>query len=190
VLIAFVAWKMIEGVTFLEIEPSEPLVARFSTLWHTNDMSKQWQLNTVFHAYYQQIKVSIESFPHMTPHTLYQYRSITKFCADQHFIYITACKDESKEELHSYYKLTDEDMEQITKEWLEEFCVPVAYAEPSDDEIIGSPLVTRVKHVGHTNAKKKKKKEEVQDVETDEKDNVSEGNGSGSLGGGGDEVDG
>jgi hypothetical protein len=40
VLIAFVAWQMPEGVTFPEVEPSEPLVARFSTLWYTNDMSK------------------------------------------------------------------------------------------------------------------------------------------------------
>jgi hypothetical protein len=41
-LIAFVTWKMPEGATFLEIEPSELLATRFSTLWYTNDMSKQW----------------------------------------------------------------------------------------------------------------------------------------------------
>jgi hypothetical protein len=40
-LIEFVAWKMPEGATFPKIEPSEPLVAIFSTLWYTNDMSKQ-----------------------------------------------------------------------------------------------------------------------------------------------------
>jgi hypothetical protein len=40
VLITFVAWKMPEGATFPEIEPSEPLATRFSTLWYTNDMSK------------------------------------------------------------------------------------------------------------------------------------------------------
>jgi hypothetical protein len=118
ILIAFFAWKMPEGATFPEIEPSESLAARFSTLWYTNDMMKQWQSNVVFHAYYQQLKVSIESFPCMTPCTLHQYRPIEKFHADPHFIYITACRDENKEELQSYYKLTDEDMEQITKEWL------------------------------------------------------------------------
>jgi hypothetical protein len=42
VLIAFVAWQMPEGVAFLEVEPSKSLAARFSTLWYTNDMSKQW----------------------------------------------------------------------------------------------------------------------------------------------------
>jgi hypothetical protein len=40
-------------------------------------------------------------------------------------------RDENQEELQSYYKLTDDDMEQITKEWLEEFLVPVVDEELS-----------------------------------------------------------
>jgi hypothetical protein len=40
VLISFVTWQMLEGVTFPKFEPSEPLAARFSTLWYTNDMVK------------------------------------------------------------------------------------------------------------------------------------------------------
>jgi hypothetical protein len=96
ILITFVTWKMPEGATFPEIEPSEPLATRFSTLWYTNDMTKQWQSNVMFHAYYQQLKVSIESFPCMTPHTLHQYRPIEKFHTDPHFIYITAHRDENQ----------------------------------------------------------------------------------------------
>ena len=42
ILIPFFSWKMPEGDTFPDIEPSEPLVARFSTLWYTKDMTKQW----------------------------------------------------------------------------------------------------------------------------------------------------
>jgi hypothetical protein len=44
-------------------------------------------------------------------------QTTSKVPCRSHFIYITACRDESKEELQSYYKLTDEDMEEITKEW-------------------------------------------------------------------------
>jgi hypothetical protein len=40
-----------EGETFPEVEPSEPLVTRFSTLWYTNDMAKQWRLKDFFHTY-------------------------------------------------------------------------------------------------------------------------------------------
>jgi hypothetical protein len=99
ILIAFVAWKMPEGATFPEIEPSESLAARFLTLWYTKDTTKQLQSNAVFHAYYQQLKVAFESFPRMTPCTLHQNRPIAKFRADPHFIYITARRDENQEEL-------------------------------------------------------------------------------------------
>jgi hypothetical protein len=64
---------MLEGATFLEIEPSKSLAAWFSTMWYTNKMTKQWQSDDMFHAYYQQLKVAIESFLRMTPHTLHQY---------------------------------------------------------------------------------------------------------------------
>jgi hypothetical protein len=53
ILISFFTWKMPEGATFLEIEPTEPLAAQLSTLWYTNDMMKQWKSNVVFHGYYQ-----------------------------------------------------------------------------------------------------------------------------------------
>jgi hypothetical protein len=52
ILIAFIAWEMPEGVTFPDIEPFEPLVAKFSTLWYSSDMNKQWQSNSIFHTYY------------------------------------------------------------------------------------------------------------------------------------------
>jgi hypothetical protein len=63
ILIAFVAWEMPVGATFPEVEPSEPLAARFTTLWYSSDMAKQWQTNAVFHTYYLQLKRAIESFP-------------------------------------------------------------------------------------------------------------------------------
>jgi hypothetical protein len=127
----------------------------------------------------------------MTPCTLHQYRPIAKFRVDPHFIYITEHRDENQEELQSYYKMMDDDMEQITKEWSEEFLVPVADAELSDTDTIGSPIVTRVEHVRQSSGtKKKKKQDEVQDIESDEEDNASEDNGSGSPRGGEDEEEG
>jgi hypothetical protein len=88
-------------------------------------MVKQWQSNVVFHTYYLQLKRDIESFPHMTPNTLHWFRPFTKFHIDSHFIYITTHRDEHKEELQLNYKLTEEDVEEITKEWPAEFLVPV-----------------------------------------------------------------
>jgi hypothetical protein len=109
----------------------------------------------------------------MTLNTLHTYRPLAKFHVDRHFIYITACKDESKEEPQSYYNLTKEDLEEITKEWLAEFLVPIEDAELSDPDLIESPMVTGTEYDGPSSAKKKKKKEEVHDIDSQEKDIAS-----------------
>jgi hypothetical protein len=51
------------------------------------------------------------------------------FNVDQHFTYITMRVDEHKEKLHSYYKLSEEDLEEITKEWSIDLLIP---ANPTD----------------------------------------------------------
>jgi hypothetical protein len=56
ILISFIAWEMSEGATFLDIDPFEPLDAKFNTLWYSSDMNKKWKSNFVFHTYYNQLK--------------------------------------------------------------------------------------------------------------------------------------
>jgi hypothetical protein len=143
ILIAFIAWEMLEGETFPKIEPSEPLAAKFTTLWYSSDMAKHWKSSVVFHTYYLQLKRAIESFPRMMPKNLHRFIPFVNFYADKHFIYITAHKDEQKQELQSYYKLTEEDMEEITKEWPTKFLIPVDQVELSDLDLIRSHVVTR-----------------------------------------------
>jgi hypothetical protein len=75
ILIAFIAWEMPEGATFPDIEPFEPLAMKFTMLWYSSDMGRQWQSNAVFHTYYLQLKRAIESFPHMTPNTLDRFQT-------------------------------------------------------------------------------------------------------------------
>jgi hypothetical protein len=52
ILITFIAWEMLEGETFPELEAYEPLAAKFTSLWYSSDVVKQWQSNVVFHTYY------------------------------------------------------------------------------------------------------------------------------------------
>ena len=59
ILIAFISWEMPEGATFQNIKSFEPLATKFSTLWYSNDMNKQWQSNAMFYMYYNQLKVAI-----------------------------------------------------------------------------------------------------------------------------------
>jgi hypothetical protein len=42
ILITFVTWEMPEGATFPEFQQSEPLAVRFTTLWYSSNMVKQW----------------------------------------------------------------------------------------------------------------------------------------------------
>jgi hypothetical protein len=108
-----------------DTEPFEPLAMKFSTLWYSSDMNKQWQSNVIFHTYYNQLKVAIQSTPRITPNTLHRFRPLMKFSTDRHFIYITVHADEHKQQLQSYYKLTEDDLEEITKEWSADLLVPV-----------------------------------------------------------------
>jgi hypothetical protein len=43
ILIMFITWDMLEGATFSDIKPFEPLATKFSTLWYSSDMNKQWK---------------------------------------------------------------------------------------------------------------------------------------------------
>jgi hypothetical protein len=93
---------------------------------------------------------------------------LIKFITDHHFIYLTPHADEHQEQLQSYYKLTEEDLEEITKEWLVDLLVP---ADPVDISDIDSPEATqdtsrpsKMKKTKKT--KETKKLEEVQDVDS------------------------
>jgi hypothetical protein len=97
ILIEFTNWEMLEGVTFSDIEPFEPLVVKFTMLWYSDDMGKHWKSNSIFHTYYLQLKRDIESFPRMMPNTLDRFRPLMKFRADMHFIYITMRTYDNKE---------------------------------------------------------------------------------------------
>jgi hypothetical protein len=132
ILITFTAWEMPKGATFSDIEPFEPLAAKFSTLWYSSDMNKKWQSNNVFHTYYNQLKIAIQATPRITPNTLHRFRPLMKFNVDLHFIYITPRVDEHHQQLQSYYKLTEEDLEEITKEWLVDLLIPAGPVELSD----------------------------------------------------------
>jgi hypothetical protein len=65
ILIAFIGWEILKGATFPEIDPSKQMAGKFTTLWYSSDMVKQFHSNAVFHTCYLQLKRAIESFPHM-----------------------------------------------------------------------------------------------------------------------------
>jgi hypothetical protein len=107
-----------------------------------------------------------------------------KFHAEKHFIYITACEEKHKEVIQSYYKLTEEDLEEITKEWPAELLIPVDPTELFNPKLIESLVIT---HEGHDTpgTSRRKKIEEVQQLSSASEETASDSPG----GGGDDEVD-
>jgi hypothetical protein len=59
------------------------------------------------------MKRAIGVVPCMMSNTLHQFIPLMKFRKDRHFIRITAHADEHNEEIQSYYKVTEEDLEEI-----------------------------------------------------------------------------
>jgi hypothetical protein len=153
---------MPEGVTFPDIKSFKPLTVKFATLWYSSDMNKQWQSNAVFHTYYIQLKRSIEVEPRMTSNTLQRFRPLMKFNTDRHFTYITTREDEHKEQLQSYYKLTEEELEEITKEWSVDLLIPTNLTDIYD---IDSPEDIDKEH-NTPGTSRQKKTEEVQNLKT------------------------
>jgi hypothetical protein len=74
-----------------------------------------------------------------------------------HFIYIIARANEHHQQMHSYYKLIEEELEEITKEWSVDLLIP---ADPAKLCNVDSP-----KAVHNTpGPRNTKKNEEAQDV--------------------------
>jgi hypothetical protein len=93
----------------------------------------------------------------MTLNTLERFIPLMKFHAYRNFIYITMPVDDNKEDLQSYYKITKEGLEEITKEWPTKFLIPVAKEELSNPNLIGSPVVTCEEYNAPNSSRRKKK---------------------------------
>ena len=128
--------------------------------------------------YFNQLKVSIQAMPHITPNTLHRVRPLMKFNVDHNFTYITMRIDEHQQQLQSYYKLTKDDLEEINKEWLANLLVRVDPADISDVNIAKTMLDI---------PSKMKKYDEVQDVHSTSTKTTSispeQGNDGGEIGG-------
>jgi hypothetical protein len=151
---------MPKGATFLAIKPFKLLAAKFTTLWYLSNMRKQWQTNMFSNTYYLDLKRSIEVEPRMTLNTLQRFEPRMKFRTDRHFIYITTRVDDHKDDLQSYYKLKEEDLEEITMDWSKNLLIPIYPAEMSNPD---SPETMHKEH-DTPRPNRRKKTEEVQDL--------------------------
>jgi hypothetical protein len=94
----------------------------------------------------------------MTLNALHRFWPLMKFSIDRHFIYITTHVDEHKQQLQSYYKMTEEDLEEITKDCSTNLLLPADPVEISD---VDNPETAQ----DTPGPSKTKKTEEVQELD-------------------------
>ena len=90
--------------------------ARFANLWVTIDAKKQDTNNVVFYFYYEQLCKAISVSSRVTCEVIDMYGKIMHFTVDQHHIYLQPRTQKGCERNLGYYRMTQEDIEQVIKD--------------------------------------------------------------------------
>jgi hypothetical protein len=118
ILIRLIGWKEPKQGIFLNTNLSFR-GARYANLWVTSDPMKQDANNMVFYYYYDQLCKAISSSPQVTREVTNTYRKIMRFTADWNHIYLQSHAHQGNNSHISYYRMTQEDIEQVIKDQLE-----------------------------------------------------------------------
>ena len=114
ILIGFVGWKEPKQGLFLNTYLNFR-GAHFANLWVTLDAEKHDANNMAFYYYYDQLCKAISISLHVTCEVPNTYGKIMRFAADQHHIYLQPRAQKGGDRHIGYYKMTQEDIEQVIK---------------------------------------------------------------------------
>ena len=120
IIIAFVGWKEPRDNHFLTI-PTDCRGVRYANLWETKDLEHENLSNMVFYMYYQMLYEVIQKTPRITNEVIDAYSKKVWFLADMHQIWIKPHGIKKFGWYASPYRMIVEDVEQIIKEWPEEW---------------------------------------------------------------------
>ena len=118
ILIRFIGWKEPKQGIFLNTNMSFR-EACYANLWVTSHAIKQDANNMVFYYYYDQLCKAISISPHVTREVTDTYSKIMCFIADRHHIYLQPRAQQDADKHIGYYRMTQEDIEQVIKDQLE-----------------------------------------------------------------------
>ena len=97
---------------------------RYVNLWANQDPDNQRVSNNVFFTYYQQLCAVVASRPRITKDLTDMYKKQIHFMTDLHRIYIKPRGVKTKDWYTGSYRMVKVDIEEIIKEWLEEWRNP------------------------------------------------------------------
>ena len=100
-LIALVGWREPIEAQFVDVPPEMPGVARYASLWVSQDKALQQMTNYVFAFYSMNITYETLKTPRLSNELFSQYTGVADFKADMHNVFIQACADNK----HTWWKL-------------------------------------------------------------------------------------
>jgi hypothetical protein len=165
---AFVMWKGPKNTQFLLVR-SDYRGVRYANLWTNADPERQRINNQVFYTYYQQLCTLIASRPIIIKEVPDMYKKGIRFMADMHRIYIKPRGVKEKDWYTGAYWMERQDVEEIIKEWSEEWRNSIVDISDSDEEKEkeeekekgkGKEKIGEKKKKEHTREKRKASQEE------------------------------
>lgn len=120
IIIVFVRWKEPRDSQFL-IVPTDCRGVHYANLWATKDPEHKNLSNMVFYTYYQMLCEAIQKMPRITNEVTDAYSKKVWFLADMHQICIKPRGIKKSDWYAGPYRMTIEDVEQIIKEWPQEW---------------------------------------------------------------------
>ena len=90
--------------------------AYYANLWVTSNIAKQDANNMVFYSYYDELCKAISDNPHVACDVTNTYGKIMHFAANRHHIYLQPRTQQGGDRHIDYYRMTQEDIEQVIKD--------------------------------------------------------------------------
>ena len=128
-------------------------------LWANADLERQYINNQVFYTYYQQLSSLIASNPRITKELADRYKKGIRFMADMHRIYIKLRCVKDQDWYNGAYQMDQQDIEEIIKEWPEEWRNLARDISDSDEDLEAGK--DKEKDKGKEKIGEQKKKEPV-----------------------------
>lgn len=120
IIMAFVTWKEMNHSQFVTAK-GECIGVRYVNLRAHLDLNRQHVSNKVFFTYYQQLCAMIANRPKITKDITNVYKNQVCFMANLHRIYLKPHDVETKDWYIGSYQMSQMDIEEIIKEWPEEW---------------------------------------------------------------------
>ena len=129
----FIMWKEPKYTQYLSAQ-GECQGVHYTNLWANADLERQHINNQLFYTYYQQLSTSKAGRPRITKELTNLYKKEIRFMVDMHRIYTKPRGIKEKDWYTRAYQMEQQDVQEIIKEWPEEWRNPTIDISDFDED--------------------------------------------------------